>query len=223
MPVQTAQDTCCLHKGCILLRRGCILLLISLYVYTHIFVYVYLQMILPMHITVHSAAQGLHSAAQGLPSATQGLHSATQGLHCATQGLHSAAQGLHSAAQGPQRASREPRIPSRRPPPAHTVISRSSVAMNAWLPQASIPVATFLTPIAEYLSDLKERQATRRAWTQSQAHYLTIYHNPASADRSEGSRRILPRFTFSHRAAETSKGTTKGTQEHAGGLGKPFP
>eukprot|EP00438_Fugacium_kawagutii_P010795 Skav206773 [mRNA] locus=scaffold1823:42487:42897:+ [translate_table: standard] len=37
--------------------------------------------------------------------------------------------------------------------------SKSNVAMNAWLPQASYPsypVVTFLTPLAEHFSDLKD-------------------------------------------------------------------
>ena len=41
---------------------------------------------------------------------------------------------------------------------AHLWISKSDVAMNAWLPQARfIPVVTFLTPLAEHFSDLKDR------------------------------------------------------------------
>ena len=35
--------------------------------------------------------------------------------------------------------------------------SKSNVAMNAWFHKPVIPVVTFLTPLAEYFSDLKDR------------------------------------------------------------------
>ena len=55
--------------------------------------------------------------------------------------------------------------------------SKSNVAINTWLPQASYPCGNFLTPRAEHFSDLKDRgafnQQSQRDLSSTHSDYKT--------------------------------------------------